>query len=653
MKAETEKALPRQPGQSPTFRTAIVLASLVGSAALVMEYGFRPEATTRAVLWLIEILAVAFFIIHTALRLYWSPARLRHLRAAWYEFGIVLLMIAWLAVVSLSDVPAKTLPMIRAFHTVLLLFVLVRVTEFLRRLSATWFQPAQIFVTSFAALIVIGAGLLMLPAATSHDLRVLRDSTPQDLRGNILSETATGLWFQSGAGNEFLPKDHVLMVEKASPADWSTALFTSTSAVCVTGLTVVSTGGYWSPFGQVVILCLIQLGGLGIMTFGAVFALVFWQELGLRQSAVMNDLMTPTMSVQISKVLLFILLSTFCVEAVGAASLWNLWPHDAGTSTGHRAFLSAFHAVSAFCNAGLGLYDASLVDFRNTWQVNLVFPALIIIGGLGFMVTYNLSRVTRANARRLWTRLRGRTPKPELDRRRLTLHTKLTLTATGILLVAGLTAIFLFETLPNTYGVAPDAGARPFMAQVSAGARLLYSWFLSVTARTAGFNTVPTEQLTDSSKFLVVLLMFIGASPGSTGGGIKTVTFAVIMCSVWSLLRNRASAQAFRRTIPQDVIVRSLSILILASGLIVAATAILSLTQPGTAFLDALFEATSAFGTVGLSAGLTPALNLFGRLLIIGVMFVGRVGPLTLFIALPVGVKRLQFDYAAETVAIG
>jgi trk system potassium uptake protein TrkH len=546
-------------------------------------------------------------------------------------------------------------------QVVLVLFLLIRLTELARFLSATRFQPAQIFVGSFAALIAVGTGLLMLPAATSQEVYLRDQAAP--LCCNVLCETPDGYWLQSGAGIHLLRKEAARqggdgpVVRKAPAASWHTALFTATSAVCVTGLTVVSTGGYWSTFGHLVILFLIQLGGLGIMTFGAVFALLFWQNLGFRQSAVMKDLMTPTMSVQIGRIMVFILLSTACLEALGAWSLWNLWPEvgpDGAMPVAQRALASVFHAVSAFCNAGLGLYDSSLVEFRDTWQVNCTFPTLIILGGLGFMVIYNMTRIARCQADRLWTRLRRRRPKPELARRRVTLHTKLVLVTTLILLVSGTALVWLFETVPNWYEPhGPATAHAPFMAQVTDGARLVYSWFLSVTARTAGFNTTPTEQLTDSTKFLVVVLMFIGASPGSTGGGIKTATFAVIMCGIWSLLRNRPATQAFQRTIPESVFLRGLVILTLSAGLVVGATLILSVTHTGVSFLDALFEATSAFGTVGLSAGITPTLNLLGRLLIIAVMFVGRVGPLTLFIALPLGVRKHEFDYSTETVSIG
>lgn len=689
----------REPGvQSPTvqreqgtgFRTATVIASVLAVCALAVDYGFRPlpDAAQFAVR-VAEVLVVGFFVSHTALRIMWARRRLQHLRDVWYELVLVGLLLAALVTIGLRDRHGDTAYYILTIQITLFLFLFIRLTELIRLVSTSRFRPAQIFVASFATLIGLGTGLLMLPAATSTKV-YLKGSVGSPLRGTILRRTGDHLLVQSGDGNHLVRKSEVARSVRAGPASFSTALFTATSAVCVTGLIVESTGGYWSPFGQTVILVLIQLGGLGIMTFGAVFALLLWQNLGLRQSAVMKDMMGPTMSVQVGRVLVFVLASTAVIECLGTWSLWHLWA-DEGMSTSQRLFYSAFHAVSAFCNAGFCLYNNSLERYGTTWQANGVFPVLIIVGGLGFMVIYNLTRIARCQARQLWTRLRGHLPKPELDRRRLTLQSKLVLLTTAALLVAGTGLVMVFETLPNrapgpqvavggtgafagragagairyhsglpedsnSYLMAgpPGDAAEPLpTGTVGPGERLAHSWFQSVTARTAGFNTTPTAKLTDSTKFLTALMMFIGASPGSTGGGIKTATLAVILCGIWSLLRNRYGAQAFKRTIPQNILLRSLVIMTLGVGVVAAATMLLSVTQSNVAFLDALFESTSAFGTVGLSTGVTRSLNLVGRLLIIVVMFVGRIGPLTLFIALPLGVRRMDYEYPTETVAIG
>lgn len=635
-----------QPERGTAFRVATVMASIVAIASLAVDYGFRslPNPAGWTVRFL-EVLCVAFFIGHTALRVYWATNRLQHIRGVWYELVLIGSLAAGLGGTALMDRPDHMPFVLLTLQIALFLFLFIRLTELLRLVSTGRLHPAQIFVASFAGLIALGTGLLMLPAATSH---IVQRRDAEDLRGNIIRETDEELIFQDGNGNQVLRREDVTGTVRAAPADLSTALFTSTSAVCVTGLVVESTGGYWSPFGQTVILVLIQLGGLGIMTFGAVFAILLWQSLGLRQSAVMKDMIGPAMSIDISRVLIFILASTACFEAVGIWSIWTTWS-EPGMAMGQRAFYSLFHAVSAFCNAGFGLYDNSLENVGLSWQANLAFPMLILLGGLGFMVIYNLSRIVRCHLRRLWQRLRGHMPRPELGRRRLTLQSKLVLVTTLVLLVGGAGLVWAFESMPACH----DSDDGTTMTLAGPLQRLTYSWFQSVTARTAGFSTSPTDELTDSSKFLTVVLMFVGASPGSTGGGIKTATFAVILCGIWSLLRNRPQAQAFHRTIPQSILIRSLVILTLGTGVVVTAAMMVSVTQPGIAFLDALFESTSAFGTVGLSTGVTSTLNPVTRLLIMAVMFIGRVGPLTLFIALPLGVRTQQYTFPTETVAIG
>ncbi len=636
------------------LRTAVVVASLLAVCVLAFEYGFRPGPTGRWVARMLEVLLFGFYTAHSTIRLIRSADRRQHLRSVWYEFLVVLLVVAVLAGLAFSDLDGadKLHHAVLAVQLGIFLFLLIRVTELFRLMGTSRFRPAQLFVTSFLVLIALGTGLLMLPAATGQWLRVDDGESVTTLRGNVVRHTDAGLWFQSGQGYRFVPASRITELGKAGSAEWSTALFTATSSVCVTGLIVESTAGYWSHFGQTVILVLIQLGGLGIMTFGAVFAMLLWQSLGFRHSAVLKDMISPTMSIQVGRVLVFILASTLLLEALGVWSLWGMWD-EPGMTGGQRLFYSVFHAVSAFCNAGFCLYDNSLVAYRNTVRANLVFPLLIIIGGLGFMVTYNLSRIGRYGLGRIRHRLRGRVAKPQLGRRKLTLQTKLVFVTSAVLLAVGVILIFLFETMPNASQVGTLGQERPFMAEAAPANRLAHAWFLSVTARTAGFNTVPTKELTDSTKFLTVVLMFIGASPGSTGGGIKTVTLAVVMCGIWSLLCNRPSPQAFRRTIPQNILIRALVIATMSAGLVVVATMVLSVSQANISFLEALFEATSAFGTVGLSTGATGTLNLLGRLLIITVMFAGRVGPLTLFIALPLGTKRQEYAYAAETVALG
>jgi len=646
---------------SMAFRTGTVVVSIAAALALVIDHGFRaiPGSLLQA-MRVVEIVALALFLVRTALVLYWESHRLQRLRRIWYEAALTVVLVAVLiASAWMDDAAEQEMVRLLLLQVGLALFLTIRLTELIHLAIASRIHPAQLFIASFVLLIAVGTGLLMLPAAVSKEVLVRpeksADGTPTKLvtlRGNVMEESDGRLVVQTGKGNLILRRSEVIAVRSSPSAGLSTALFTSTSAVCVTGLTVVSTGEYWSPFGQIVILALIQFGGLGIMTFGAVFALLLWQNLGFRQSVVMKDMMTPTMSIQVGRVLLFIVLSTMMMELLGTWLLWNLWVED-GMGTAQRFFYSLFHSVAAFCNAGFSLYSDSLVSLRFAWQTYVVIPALILSGGLGFLVFYNVLRICRSHVRRFVTRLRGRMPKPEIDRRRITLQSKLVLVTTLALLLLGLGLTWLFETLPLYTRSADDPARQTVMAEASHAERLAYSWFYSVTTRTAGFNVTPTAELTDSSKFLGIMLMFIGASPGSTGGGIKTATVAIILCAIWSLLHNRSQTQGFRRTIPQTIVLRSLVLLTLSVVVVVMTTLVLSVTQPNIPFLHAMFEATSAFGTVGLSTGVTESLNLVGRLVIIVVMFIGRVGPLTLFIALPAGFRQVKYEYPTESVAIG
>jgi trk system potassium uptake protein TrkH len=338
---------------------------------------------------------------------------------------------------------------------------------------------------------------------------------------------------------------------------------------------------------------------------------------------------------------------------------------------GDRLYYSIFHCVSAFCNAGFGLYTDNLMAFSRTWQVNLVITGLIITGGLGFGVLYNVVRMVRYGVFS-----QGR-PAP-LVKRRLTLQSKLAILMTAALLVGGTALAYVLETCQSRPGVwrataymADDkAGASGEVVSVVSGGpaeeasplgstwsdRLVSAWFLSVSSRTAGFNSTETKRLSPPTKFLVVVLMFIGASPGSTGGGIKTVTFAVICLGIWSALRGRPHTQAFHRTIPLDTVTKALALMAVAALWVSVITMIICAwgLRDGArfTFLDVLFETTSGFGTVGLSTGATPLLNTFGRLLIVVTMFLGRVGPLTLLLMLQRrGKASAHYTYPTETVA--
>lgn len=399
------------------------------------------------------------------------------------------------------------------------------------------------------------------------------------------------------------------------------ALFTSTSATCVTGLTVVDTAKYYSIFGQIVIMLLIQIGGLGIMTISTAFALIMGQRLTLKLENVMHSMMGEAQSFDIFALLKNIVLVTLIIETVGATILFMSFVR---VMEPLRAFYFAvFHSVSAFCNAGFSLYSTNLVSFIDNVNVNLAITFLIILGGIGFAVIIDVHHY-------LLGKEKGK---------RLTLHTKMVLMTTAALLVGGLIAYLISE---YNYSMRGFGVSR----------RILASWFQSVTTRTAGFNTIDNSLLSSGSVLVSLILMFIGASPGSTGGGIKTTTFAVLVLSVTSMLRGRKDLTLMNRKISLSNAREATSLVTLALSILLMIIFILMMTQPFS-FEKIAFEAVSAFGTVGLSMGITADLNNLGKLLITLLMYIGRIGPLTLIYALSVSKRQGNVELAEEKIAIG
>ncbi len=413
------------------------------------------------------------------------------------------------------------------------------------------------------------------------------------------------------------------------------ALFTSTSAVCVTGLVVTDTGADFTRIGQWVLLALIQLGGLGIMTFSTIFLLMLGRRPSLGHDTVLQDTFAHSPTRNLYTLIVSVVLFTFAVEFMGAALYFVHWIREFPVND--ALFISLFHAVSAFCNAGFCLFPDSFTRYQGHVVVNLNTIFLIITGGIGFVVLLELYQRYGQSKRK-----NGR------QRRTLSLHAKLTLLTTLILIVAG--AVFFFFVEYNDV-----------LRGMNVSNRVLISVFQSVTVRTAGFNTVDFSLLSNSTLFFFVILMFIGASPGSCGGGIKTTTAAVFFALVRSRLRGEIHTRMMNRTIPMGAVARAVAVVI-SSGLVITVLVIvLLLTQLGGTshvesrgmFLEYLFEAVSAFGTVGLSMGKTSGLNAIGKLVIIVLMFVGRLGPLTLAFSIRPRETAAPLKYSEEAVMIG
>ncbi|SMC16194.1 trk system potassium uptake protein TrkH [Desulfacinum hydrothermale DSM 13146] len=408
------------------------------------------------------------------------------------------------------------------------------------------------------------------------------------------------------------------------------ALFMATSATCVTGLSLYDIGTQFTVWGQGVILVLIQVGGLGIMLLSTAFLMALGHRISFRSRFLLQDTYTHGPTAHLTHLMRNILLFTFVFETAGALLLFLRFHADYPGL--QAAYVAVFHSVSAFCNAGFSLFPDSLVGFRGDPLVNLTMAALIIGGGIGFLVLHETALALRNRKR--W--------------RMLSLHTKLALSTTAALLAGG-TLLFLLSEWSET------------LARLPLGTKLLASFFQSVTTRTAGFNSLDFAAMDNQTLLATLMLMFIGASPGSTGGGIKTTTLGVLAAVSRARLVGSPTVHAFQRTIPEETLRRAFSIFVLAVVVILLGTYLLLWSELRDVayaasrgrFLELLFEATSAFGTVGLSMGATPTLSFWGKWIIICLMFTGRLGPLVLAMAIQPRGKRSFYEFAEEPAMIG
>ncbi len=428
-------------------------------------------------------------------------------------------------------------------------------------------RPAQVFALGFAVIILIGAILLNMPIVTV-----------------------------AGKSVGFI-----------------NAIFTATSAVCVTGLVVVDTGTYWNMAGQLIILTLIQIGGLGFMTMASLIFLIIGRRISLQGRLMMQESLNTFNIAGVVRLTKYVVMLTFTIEAIGALLLSIRFIPMYGLGRG--IYLSVFHAISAFCNAGFDIMGnfTSLTGFVSDPLVNFTIIFLIITGGIGFAIILDL--------------LNFRTYK------RWQLNTKIVLATTAILLAIGFVLTLLIEwTNPATLGNLPLGG------------KLLGALFNSVTPRTAGFNTLQTDLLRPSMLVIVMALMFIGGSPASTAGGIKTTTVALVFLHIYCITKGKKDTEVFNRRISRDALDRALAVLGIGISIIVIILILLNITEQGTDFIEIAFEAFSAFGTVGLSIGLTAKLSTLGKIIIAFAMFFGRLGGLTIVFAL----AQRQHDYSRQ-----
>lgn len=477
-------------------------------------------------------------------------------------------------------------------HLAMFLYFIREFSSLRINLKRQYFNPAQLFVASFLSIILIGTFLLLLPNATHTGISIID------------------------------------------------ALFTSTSAVCVTGLIVVDTGSYFTQFGQNVILVLIQLGGLGIMTFASYFSYFFRGKTSYETQLMMKDMTSSQKIGEVFSVLKKILLLTFIIEFIGAILIYLNLNRQDFADIGDRIYFSVFHSISGFCNAGFSTLENSLYEpgFRFNYPLHIVIAVIFILGGLGFPIVLNLfTYFKHLVVNRL---MPLQTKKSVLHKAWVVnLNTRIVMMTTTVLLAVG-TILFYILEYNNT------------LAEHSGVGKIVTAFFGASTPRTAGFNTVDYSSVHFATIMVVILLMWIGASPASTGGGIKTSTFAVTTLNFLSLAKGKNRIEIYKREISEVSIRRSFAIVALSLIVIGLSITIIATLDPHLDIVKIVFEAFSAYSTVGLSMGLTSSLGEWSKIVIIITMFVGRVSTLTILIAVLRRLKHLNYRYPSEEVLI-
>ncbi len=572
-----------------------VLAAALVTASFVCLFGFEEPLFHKGFLYNLHAVLFCFFVIEKIVRVFNTISKTEFFRYNWFEIPLLIALVITVFGASYYF-DSLAAPAVRHFAlgVYLILQVVIKACKTVVTLAASGRSPTQALIVSFLVLIISGAGLLMLPKATTAGRISLVD-----------------------------------------------ALFTATSATCVTGLIVKDTGQDFSHMGQVVILSLIQLGGLGIVVFGAVIALLLGQA-GLKEKVAMQDLLSARTLGRISNMIAFIFVGTILIESLGAISVFGMWDDVPGRidNVHQQWFCSIFHSISAFCNAGFCLFSDSFMGYSKSWRVYAVICPLMILGGLGFGVLYDLANIAADRVKRFFKKLFSKQHRFSMEApKRMQLQTKIVISVSATLIVLGMLGVLLFERCTGDRATTGIGGA----------------FFQSVTARTTGYNTVDISSLSAQSKLVLILLMFIGGSPGSTAGGIKTVTLAVVVMAVFAALRKRHEVEIFKRSVGMVVVGRALTVILIFVVVLFASAMALSITEKANNFAlsDTFFEAASALGTVGLTTGITPSLTTAGKLIIVAVMLIGRLGPLTLLAALTFNLKPARYNYPQEAVIVG
>lgn len=575
------------------FYSVVFWISLLGVLAFIIDFGFNPSNNVEYFFRVFYFFVLLIGVGTTFLRYIQNLSKIKQ-KAFIFDFISIVFTIFLFIIHFTSYIDPKTHPYLTNINLVKIAVILTFIREFFElnlKFNRTLLNPGQLFVVSFIVIIVFGSFLLMLPNAT-HD------------------------------GISYLD-----------------ALFTSTSAVCVTGLIVVDTATYFTQFGQVIIMILIQVGGLGILTFASYFSYFFKGGATYENQLVLSDVTSSKKIGEVFSVLKYILLITFSIEIVSGLLIYSSLDSSLFENDLEHIFFAVFHAVSAFCNAGFstlssGLYDSS---FRFNYVFQLIVVFTFIFGGLGFPIVTNLLKYIKYKIISVlkFTK-QSLVYKPWV----LNINSRITLITTISLTCIG-TSLFLWSEYDNV-----------LVEHQSFFGKFVTSLFGATTPRTAGFNTFDFSDLSFATLMMIFLFMWIGASPSSTGGGIKTSTFAIATLNIFSLAKGKSRIEIFRRQIA-DISVRrafaiiSLSLVVIGSGIMM-----ISIIEKDIDLLDIAFECFSAYSTVGLSLGVTAYLSSISKFILIIIMFVGRVSMLTIIVALFKKVNYKNYSYPSEEITI-
>ena len=572
----------------------IVVISLIGVGVALIDSGFVLSVWLQQLFHLFYMSIILLSFVNTVKRYTRPKVRLTVNKVVVFDLlisiAILVLLVLHFTELFQSGLSAPADGFIAIKIAVLVTFIR-EISDNNFSLNRGFLNPGQIFILSFLSVILIGSLLLMMPNATNQ------------------------------------------------PISFIDALFTATSAVCVTGLIVVDTATHFTTFGQVIIIGLIQIGGLGILTFVTYFSYFFKGGVSYETQLSISEMTYSSRMGDMVTTLKSILYVTFGIEALAAILIYISIYDLSGMSVLERVFFSVFHAISAFCNAGFSTFSAGLYDesLRFNYPLQLIISITFLFGGMGFLIVVNLLRYLRYSMQRAMCRDGQRYAyQPWL----LSINSRITLITSGALLLVGLIGVMMFEY----HGVLAEHS--------SWYGKLIAGFFTAATPRTAGFNNIDLTDLAFPTIMLTIFLMWIGASPNSTGGGIKTSTFAIAVLNTFSLARGQTRIEVFKREIADNSIRRAFSIMWLSLLVIGFGVTLISYDQPELDLIKVIFECFSAYSTVGLSLNLTTELSTFSKIVVSVIMFVGRVSMLTIFIALLKNKDERNYRYPTEEITI-